>query len=102
MDYELLTRPLTAAQIRRQMDADGVVEGVVAIELDDVIDNDRDRVVELLSELLVDNTALEDIEYELLGNDGDMLHLHVRGDASNLVEDEEEDEDPDEDEEDDY
>jgi hypothetical protein len=52
--------------------------------------------------LLVDNTALEDIEYELLGNDGDMLHLHVRGDASNLVEDEEEDDDPDEDEEDDY
>lgn len=101
MDYELLSRPLTAAQIRRQMDADGLVEGVIALELDDVIDNDRDRVMELLSEALVGSNGLEDIEYELVGNDGDMLHILVRGDASSLVEDEEEEEDEDE-EEDDY
>jgi hypothetical protein len=101
MDYELLSRPLTAAQIRRQMDADGLVEGVVAIELDDVIDNDRERVMELLSEALIDSNGLEDIEYEMVGNDGDMLHIQVRGDASSLVEDEEEEEDEDE-EEDDY
>lgn len=101
MDYDLLTRPLTATQIRRQMDADGLVEGVVSIELDDIIDNDRDRVMELFAEALVDNTALEDIEYELVGNDGDMLHILVRGDASNLVEDEEEEE-GDEEDEDDY
>ena len=100
MDYDLLTRPLTATQVRRQMDADGLVEGVVAIELDDMIDNDRDRVMELLSELLVDSNGLEDIEYELVGNDGDMLHVLVRGDASSLVEDEEEEEDDDEEEED--
>jgi hypothetical protein len=101
MDYDLLTRPLTATQIRRQMDADGLVEGVVVIELDDIIDNDRDRVMELLSEALVNSNGLEDIEYELVGSDGDMLHISVRGDASSLVEDEEEEEDEDE-EEDDY
>jgi hypothetical protein len=78
------------------MDADGLVEGVVAIELDDVIDSDRDRVMELLSEALADSNAIEDIEYELVGNDGDMLHVLVRGDASSLVEDEDEEEDEDE------
>ncbi len=98
MDYDLLTRPLTATQIRRQMDADGLVEGVIAIELDDIIDNDRDRVMELLSEALVDSNGLEDIEYELVGSDGDMLHVSVRGDASSLVEDEDEEDDDEEEE----
>ncbi len=98
MDYDLLTRPLTASQIRRQMDANGVVEGVVAVELDDLIDNDRDRVMEILSEALIDNGALEDIEYEAVGVDGDMVHLLVSGDASSLVEEEEEESDEDEDE----
>jgi hypothetical protein len=56
--------------------------------------------MELLSEALVDSTGLEDVEYELVGNDGDMLHVLVRGDASSLVEDEEEDEDEDDEEED--
>lgn len=103
MDYDLLTRPLTASQVRRQMDAQGMVEGVVAVELDDLIDNDRDRVMEILAELLVDSTGLEDIEYEMVGIDGDLLHLRVSGDASSILEEEDEaDEDFDEDAEDEY
>ncbi len=97
---EVLTRPLTAARMRRQMDANGYVEGVVAVDIDEIIDADRDTFIGMLSEMLTDSPDLDDLEYEVVGNDGDTLHIEVSGDATALL-DEAEEEELEEDEEDD-
>jgi len=98
---EVLTRPLTHTQMRRQMDIEGYVEGIVPVNLDEIIDCDRDTFIGMLSEMLTDSPDLEDVEYEVVGHDGDMLHILVSGDASALL-DEAEEEELDEDEEDDF
>jgi len=98
---EVLTRPLTHTQMRRQMDVEGYVEGIVPVNLDEIIDCDRDTFIGMLSEMLTDSPDLEDVEYEVVGHDGDMLHILVSGDASALLEEAEEEE-LDEDEEDDF
>ena len=98
---EVLTRPLTHTQMRRQMDIEGYVEGIVPVNLDEIIDCDRDTFIGMLSEMLTDSPDLEDVEYEVVGHDGDMLHILVSGDASALLEEAEEEE-LDEDEEDDF
>lgn len=98
---EVLTRPLTHAQMRRQMDVNGYVEGVVAVDLDEIVDCDRDTFIGMLSEMLTDSADLDEIEYEVVGHDGDMLHILVSGDATALLE-EADDEEFEEDEEDDF
>jgi hypothetical protein len=98
---EVLTRPLTHAQMRRQMDVEGYVEGTVPVDLDEIVDCDRDTFIGMLSEMLTDSPDLEDVEYEVVGHDGDMLHILVSGDASALL-DEAEEEEPDDEEEDDF
>jgi len=99
--HEVLTRPLTHAQMKRQMDAEGYVEGVVPVDLDEIVDCDRDTFIGMLSEMLTDSVELDDVEYEVVGHDGDMLHILVSGDATGLLE-EAEVEELDEDEEDDF
>jgi hypothetical protein len=84
---EVLTRPLTEKKMRKQMDANGYVEGTVPVELEEIIDLDRNAILELLSELLTDSTELDDIDYDLVGYDGSTLHLHVTGDAGAILED---------------
>jgi hypothetical protein len=97
---EILTRPLTEKQMRKQMDANGYVEGIVPVELEEIVDMDRSAFLVLLSELLTDSTELEDVDYELVGHDGSTLHLHVTGDATSILEDLIEEADDDEEEED--
>jgi hypothetical protein len=99
---EVLTRPLTHVQMRRQMDANGYVEGIVPVDLDEIIDSDRDTFVGMLSEMLTDSADLDELEYEVVGFDGDMLHILVSGDATVLLDDTEEEDEAEEDEEDDF
>ena len=99
---EVLTRPLTHVQMRRQMDANGYVEGIVPVDLDEIIDSDRDTFIGMLSEMLTDSADLDELEYEVVGFDGDMLHILVSGDATALLDDTEEVEEEEEDEEDDF
>lgn len=97
---EVLTRPLTAIQMKRQMDANGYVEGIVPVDLDEIVDSDRDAFIAMLSELLTDSGDLDELEYEVVGHDGDMLHILVSGDATEILREAEEDdigEDEDED-----
>ncbi|MDA8093137.1 MAG: hypothetical protein M0T84_04365 [Betaproteobacteria bacterium] len=83
---DVLTRSLTEREIRKQMEAAGQVEGTVAVDLEEIIDADRDTFLTLLSELLTDSPDLDDIEYEVLGVDDGMLQIHVTADASALLE----------------
>jgi len=96
---EVLTRPLTHAQMRRQMDANGYVEGIIPLDLDEIIDSDRDTFIGMLSEMLTDSADLDDLEYEVVGHDGDTLHILVSGDATALLEETEDEEEEEEDEE---
>ncbi len=84
---EVLTGPLSEKEIRRQMEAAGRIEGTVAVDIEDVIEGDRESFLTLLSELLTDSAELEDIEYELVGHENGMAHFHVNGDASIVLED---------------
>lgn len=99
---EVLTGPLSEKEMRRQMEAAGRVEGTVAVDIEDVIEGDRDSFLTLLSELLTDSTELDDIEYEVVGHDSGTVHFHVDGDASAVLEDIGTDELDEEDEEEDY
>lgn len=99
--HEVLTRPLTHVQMRRQMDANGYVEGVVPVDVDEIVDSDRDAFIGMLSEMLTDSPDLDELEYEVVGHDGDMLHILVSGDATALLDDTDDDEEV-EDEEDDF
>jgi hypothetical protein len=83
------------------MDANGYVEGVVPVDVDEIVDSDRDAFIGMLSEMLTDSPDLDELEYEVVGHDGDMLHILVSGDATALLDDTDDDEEV-EDEEDDF
>lgn len=99
---DVLTGPLSEKEMRRQMEVAGRVEGTVAVDIEDMVEGDRESFLTLLSELLTDSTELEDIEYEVVGHDNGMVHFHVDGDASAVLEDIGADELDEEDEEEDY
>ncbi len=83
-----------AADIIASRDENNYVEGYVQIHISDMIDNDYDGFLDLISEKLVDSDLLMDINYEVVAQAKKMfpdeLILKVTGDASSIVEDEEE------------
>ena len=95
--YTLLDEPLSNSAIRQYLLAnDGdCIKGVVAIELSDLIDNDLEGVLDLMSEKLTDTVLLTNIEYAVVGFDGETtLHMEVSGEVSQMdLEDDEPDED---------
>lgn len=87
--YKVLSKPLSADEMVRQMEENGVVEGVVGIELSKVIPLDLEGFLDAVSEKLTGSCSLSGIDYTLVGHDGDTLHLRVIGDASLILADEE-------------
>jgi hypothetical protein len=75
--YTLLTQPLTS----KDCDAKGWVRGVIPLDLSDLIDNDLEGVLDLMSERLTGGPLLSDISYRVRGHDGNTLHIEVEGDA---------------------
>lgn len=57
-EYEVLTRPMNRAEIIRNKDENGRINGVVAISLSDLIDGDSDSVRDLLTENLVGSESM--------------------------------------------
>ena len=78
-DYTLLTSPLTLEQQRQS--PDGWVSGVVPISINDIF-TDFENFLNQLSTLLIGTDMLTSIEYTVVGNDGNELHICVKGDAS--------------------
>ena len=78
-DLVAIKKPLT----RRDADGDGWVDGIVSVGLDDVVDNDQEGFLDILSCALVGDDLLMDIEYEVVGVGGgnNELLLKVSGDA---------------------
>ena len=92
MNYTVLEKPLSVAEMREmsQKDKDGYISGVIEVELTDIIDNDFECFLDLVSEYLTDSNLLMNTQYELVGCDTDQstVHLLVRGDPSEILEQE--------------
>lgn len=83
---EVLYKALTIKQIKKRMDEDNYIEGIVAVDLSEIIDNDYDGFIDLISEKLVGDVFLMDVEYSAVGCDGnDTIFIKVSGDASNIL-----------------
>lgn len=92
----IIERPYDSQDIRERMDANGYVEGNVAVPLSDIIDNDLEGFLDLLAEKLVDSVCLMDISYRAVGildpgSDDASVIISVRGDASECIEDDDDD-----------
>ncbi len=76
--YTLLTSPLGP----EAMDKDGWVEGVVGVDVSEIIGKNTETFLDLLSRHLVGNDLLSDFDWNVVGHTGDFLHIRVCGDAS--------------------
>lgn len=82
-----LGRPLTIEDMRSA--PGGIVRGVVAMGLTDVIDHNYDSFLDALSRLLVGSELLSDVHYRLVGTHGGEILVEVSGDVAQILVDEE-------------
>lgn len=83
-----LSKPLSKRQLRLRQDENGYVTDVVRVDLDDVIVRDREGFLDLLSTRLTGDELLMDIEYNVVGHDGDTLFIRVSGNVSGILDNE--------------
>jgi hypothetical protein len=81
----LLSRQETVAAVGKGE----YVEGVVAIDLGDLIDLELEGFLDKLSQLLTGGELLMDIQYEVVGHEKDSLWMKISGNAKEVVETEE-------------
>lgn len=76
----------------QDVDSDGWVEGLVRVEINELIRNDLEGFLDILSERLTGSGLLADINYSVQGCDGpnDEVVLLVSGDASQCFRDDDE------------
>ena len=85
-DY--LCAPLSEVTIRKYMDKDNYISGVIKIHISDMIDNDFEDFLDFISTELVGNELLMNIDYKVLGlceDEENTLYLLVSGDVSNVL-----------------
>lgn len=75
------TAPLDKPLTEKDVDSDGWVRGVIRLELSELIRNDLEGALDIMSERLTGSGLLSDIAYEVVGHDGDTLFVQVSGDA---------------------
>jgi len=83
-----LTQPLTKKQIEERVAGDehGYVTGTVAVDAGDLLENDLDGQLDLLSMALVNSEALMDVSPFIIGVDeNQMLAMEVTGDPSMVL-----------------
>ena len=73
--------PPCECELRKHMDEDGWIEHTVVVDLSSIISRDLEGFLDLLSEKLVGNDLLKDINYDVVGHRGDELFIRVSGDA---------------------
>lgn len=83
----VLEEPLSLAEIIRQYENGGRVEGVVAIEFQEFIGQTLDEIRDMLAEALV-NGLLMDIRYHLVSCKEQVLYIHVNGNPESILADE--------------
>lgn len=68
---------------------DGIVKGKVVVDLYEVIDNDIESFLDLISERLTGDTLLMDVHFEILSGEKNSLILMVSGHTGEMNLDEE-------------
>ncbi len=85
-----MTSVKTPEEIIASRDEDNYVTGYVQLHISDVIDNDNEGFLNLLSESLVGNELLMDIQYDVVATtNNDEIIFKVTGDVSSILDDEE-------------
>lgn len=84
--YTLLAKPLTLREIMSHKTEDDYIEGVIAVDIEDLINNDLEGVLDMLSEQLTNSYLLMSMGYEVVGHEGNTLHMKVWGDVSMIIE----------------
>ena len=80
-----LSRPLNKKQIEKQMEKTGRVEGVVAVDLRDIIDASFKEFVDAISEKLTGRYLLQDISFSLIGVRNGKALVELNGVVRNLA-----------------
>lgn len=81
----LLSEPLTAQEMRDQADENGALRAFVAVDIDQAVTLDAQGFLDLLSEMVTDTSDLLDIEYQVIGNEGNTLLLDVGGSVQAIL-----------------
>lgn len=80
--------PLTKEAVCRYKDDNNYIRGIVKVELSDLIENDLDGFLDLISEKLTRSPLLMDIGYEPVSVFEEELYLLVSGDVSGILDEE--------------
>lgn len=80
--------PLTKESVCRYKDDNNYIRGIVKVELSDLIENDLDGFLDLISEKLTRSPLLMDIGYEPVSVFEEELYLLVSGDVSGILDEE--------------
>lgn len=87
-DLNVLTEPLTQEQMKAMMNENCYVTAIVPVYVSDLIDNDLEGVLDLLSELMTGSLCLMNIGYKVVGViDEYTLAIQVEGDVSEVIND---------------
>lgn len=83
---EFLTKPLTYNQMREMKDEDNKVEGIVLTSTTELIEGDRDQLLDTLSERLTGSTLLYDMDFTFLGQiDEENMMVKVSGNVTDIL-----------------
>lgn len=80
--------PVTKEAVCRYKDDNNYIRGIVKVELSDMIENDLDGFLDLISEKLTGSPLLMDIGYEPVSVSEEGLYLLVSGDVSEICDEE--------------
>lgn len=80
--------PVTKETVCRYKDDNNYIRGIVKVELSDMIENDLDGFLDLISEKLTGSPLLMDIGYEPVSVSEEGLYLLVSGDVSEICDEE--------------
>lgn len=83
----VLYEPLTLEQIKKREDENGFIEGIIPVDLNEIINLDKEQFLDLVSERLTGCTALCNIDYSVIGSVGPQtILINVSGTTENLYE----------------
>lgn len=83
---EFLTKPLTYKQLRDMKDEDNKVKGIVLTSTTELIEGDRDQLLDTLSERLTGSTFLYDMDFTFLGQiDEENMMVEVSGNVTDIL-----------------
>lgn len=85
---DCLSGPISQEDIQKFSDENHYIEGVVKVHISDMIDNNLEGFLDLISIGLVDSDLLMDVNYSVIGlceDEPDTLYLLVSGDASMVL-----------------